>query len=320
MSDLPAISVVICSHNPRPDYLRRTLESLARQTLPKSQWELLMVDNASQPPLRERCDIAWHPRGRQVTEARLGLTYARLCGINQTTGPLLVFVDDDNELAPDFLQNAVAIADRHPQLAVIGAGILEPEFEAPPPPELVEYFGLLALRTVPAPRWGNYPPGSSCLPFGAGLCVRRQTAAQLMRFLESNHLESILDRKGNQLFSHGDDLFSWMAAAAGDGFGIFPELRIKHLISSGRLNQPYFLRLIYFSTFSHWLLHHQLAGQAPARSSFFGLIHIALHALRNGFFSARCQWMRLKGEDWAARFIFEKQLTPSAKPVNKLEK
>lgn len=34
------------------DYLRRVLEALKQQTLVQSAWELVVVDNNSQPPLR----------------------------------------------------------------------------------------------------------------------------------------------------------------------------------------------------------------------------------------------------------------------------
>jgi glycosyltransferase involved in cell wall biosynthesis len=317
---MPDLSVIVCTHNPQADCLRRTLESLAVQTLPKEQWELLIVDNASQPPLAERCDIAWHPRGRHVREDRLGLTFARLCGINNSTGQLLFFVDDDTLLVPDYLENALGIAARHPHLAVFGAGIVEPEFEIQPPAELNHLLFLLALRSVPSPRWSNHPKNSPCLPFGAGLCVHRKTAEQFAALVEQLKTGMVLGRKGGELFSHEDDLFSWAAAEDGRGFGIFPELRLTHLISAGRLNRDYFLRLIYYSAFSHWILHYLLAGDQPGKNSFFRAVLTGLHALRNGLFSARCQWARAKGEDRAARFILENQLSPVAGAAAKSEK
>ena len=41
------LSVIICTHNPRLDYLGRVLDALREQTLGKEQWELVVVDNAS---------------------------------------------------------------------------------------------------------------------------------------------------------------------------------------------------------------------------------------------------------------------------------
>jgi len=60
------ISVVICSHNPRVDYLARMLGALQAQTLPSSDWELLFVDNASSSRLEDICDLSWHPNARYI--------------------------------------------------------------------------------------------------------------------------------------------------------------------------------------------------------------------------------------------------------------
>src|SRR6516162_144183 len=124
-----SLSVILCTHNPRHDYLCRVPASPRGQTLPDEQWEFLVVDNSSKQPLGEIWDISWHPRGRHVREAELGLTPARVRGIQESSGELLVFVDDDNLLAPDFLARVTAMSARYPGLGVFGAGILEPEFE-----------------------------------------------------------------------------------------------------------------------------------------------------------------------------------------------
>jgi glycosyltransferase involved in cell wall biosynthesis len=75
------ISVIVCSHNPRIDYLTRVLVALRDQTLSPERWELLLIDNASREPLSNGFDLAWHVRGRHVREEELGLTRARLRGI-----------------------------------------------------------------------------------------------------------------------------------------------------------------------------------------------------------------------------------------------
>src|ERR1700746_4111324 len=100
-------SVVICSHNPRPQYLRRVLDALRNQTLPKERWELLLVDNASTDSLATAWDLSWHRLGRHIRERELGIARARLRGIKATQTELIVFVDDDNVLAPDYLSEAI---------------------------------------------------------------------------------------------------------------------------------------------------------------------------------------------------------------------
>src|SRR5271154_2574199 len=169
------ISVIICTHNPRPDYLRRVLDALKAQTLPKEQWELLLIDNASNEPLETVWDLSWHPHSRHVREDELGLTPARLRGIKEATGGLLVFADDDNVLDPDYLQLARGISNRLPHIGVWGGQIVA-VFETPPPDWARNYQHLLACREFKQDRWSNIPTENESLPCGAGLCVRREVA------------------------------------------------------------------------------------------------------------------------------------------------
>ncbi len=76
-----AVSAIICTHNPRRDYLKRVLNALQAQTLPKDEWELLIIDNASEQALATDWDLSWHPLPRHIREDELGLTPARLRGI-----------------------------------------------------------------------------------------------------------------------------------------------------------------------------------------------------------------------------------------------
>ena len=110
------LSVVICTHNPRPAYFAKCLKALRSQTLSLSSWGLVIVDNRSDTPLSDRTDLAWHPGARMVREESLGLTPARLRGIRESTGDLLVFVDDDNVLDADFLETAQRIMEERPFL------------------------------------------------------------------------------------------------------------------------------------------------------------------------------------------------------------
>lgn len=114
------LSVLVCSHNPKPAYLDRVLNALAHQTLGSEKWELLLVDSASDEPLVDRFDLTWHPRARHLREEQPGKTRAFLRGLAVSTGPILVIVDDDNVLAPDYLQQTGRIAEAHPNLGAWG--------------------------------------------------------------------------------------------------------------------------------------------------------------------------------------------------------
>jgi glycosyltransferase involved in cell wall biosynthesis len=302
------LSVILCTHNPRADYLCRVLASLRGQTLPAEQWEFLLVDNASKQPLAEICDISWHSRGKHIREDELGLTAARLRGIHESNGKLLVFVDDDNLLAPDFLVQATAISARYPDLGVFGAGILEPEFEVPPPAELRSRLGLLALRREGSALWSHNTIDTQCKPWGAGLCVTRRVANLYQQLVRDLGITPVLDRRGKRLFCGGDDLFSRVAAEFGLRFGVFPELWITHLISAGRLNQHYLVRLIHDHALSHSVLGYVFDGIQPVRTDLVRYACLILHAVKNGRFSMRCQWAASRGADGAARFISANRL------------
>jgi len=306
------ITVIICTHNPRRDYLERTLAGLRRQTLPTKDWELLLIDNASREPVSAAWDISWHPEGRHVREDEVGLTMARLRGIREARGELLVFADDDNVLAPEYLSEALAIAERHPELGNFGAGRLEPEFEMPPPPELKPRLQLLALREVAETLISHDPLQARCMPWGAGLCVRRSVGAEFARLVDRLRATVVLGRRGNHLFSGEDDLFSWASAGLGLGFGIFPSLRLQHLISKGRLSRTYFRRLIHDHAFSNGVTRHLLTGRPSQPISLWRYVRILLHGVRNGWFSMQCQLAESRGEAAAGRFVLEQQLQPLA--------
>jgi len=308
------ISVIVCTNNPRPDCLRRTVESLKRQTLDRARWELLIVDNASDNRVSDTCDLAWHRRARHVREEELGLTPARTRGIVETDGDLLVFVDDDNVLDPGFLEEALDISDRYPYLGTFGAGNMEPEFEIEPPPEIRPRLGLLALRSVFEARWSSNVRDSESIPWGAGLCVRRHVADSYGLLIDGlgSEVTGVLGRKGRELFSGEDDIFSWVAASIGYGFGVFPQLRLTHVIPADRLSRQYFLRLIHDQSFSHCVRHYMLARSEPRHIDAFAYVHLLLHGVRNGRFSMQCQWAALRGEDAATRFVADKRLRPVA--------
>jgi glycosyltransferase involved in cell wall biosynthesis len=304
------ISVLICTHNPRVDYFERVLAAIREQRLPTNQWELIIVDNASRDTLSETWDVSWHARGRIVRENTLGLTAARLRAIEEAEGDLLVFVDDDNVLAADYLERALALAGQYPRIGVFGAGRLEPEFEAPPPACMRPYLQSFAIRTVQKARWSNNPRDHHSIPWGAGLCVRRAVAARFRQIVSDLYLSNVLGRRGNVLFSSEDDLFSWIASAETCGFGIFPELRLTHLIGASRLGPAYLLRLLHDKAMSSAVLHYLAAGDQPAPLDWAASTRVLLHGLRRGLFPMRCQWATARGTAAAGHFIRRQGLMP----------
>jgi glycosyltransferase involved in cell wall biosynthesis len=248
-SEPPQLSVIVCTHNPRTDYLERCLSALRAQTLAPERWELLVIDNVCEPALAGWLDLSWHAGARIIRENTLGLTPARLRGIGEAAADLLVFVDDDNVLAPGYLEVAQRVAAEKPFLGS-WSGACEPEFGAPPPPWLRRYWGNMALRQVDHDQWSNLARSPDTLPCGAGLCVRRDVAQHYLMLNQTGQRNFQLDRAGKSLVSGGDQDLAACACDLGYGVGVIAALHLTHLIPAGRLTLDYQARLaegIYFS-------------------------------------------------------------------------
>lgn len=92
-------SIVICTRE-RPESLQRCLQSLKHLKTPP--YEIIVVDNAPQSDATQQV-VAQIPGIHYVVEPTPGLSYARNAGIQNSTGDLIAFTDDDVEVHPDWL-------------------------------------------------------------------------------------------------------------------------------------------------------------------------------------------------------------------------
>ena len=235
------ISVILCTHNPREEYLRRVLDALRAQTLPLDQWELLLIDNGSQVPLSGRFDLTWHPRARHLREDELGLTAARLCGIREAVADILVFVDDDTVLPPDYLAQALGVGAEWPFVGVWG-GSPRPEYEKPLPSWVGDQVWRLTVMEVKEDVWSNLREGFATVPCGAGLCIRKGVGQRFLQRCRTNQSNLALGRKGTELGGYEDMEIAHCALDLGLGTGKTTRLHLAHLIPASRLTLDYFVR------------------------------------------------------------------------------
>lgn len=263
----PDLSVCICTHNPRRQYLARVLEALRGQTLGRDAWELIIIDNQSREPVAAWADLSGLPGARIVTEETLGLTNARLRAIREARGAVLVLVDDDNVLQPDYLEHARRIMTEKPFLGVIG-GRCRGDFEIPPPRWAWHYFPYLAVTDH-----GDHPLYTfhrnvyqSWYPCGAGMVIRREFAEAYAAQVEHDAERRMLDRRGASLASAGDIDMVLTVMDLGSGIGFFPELVLKHIIPRERLELGYLRRMVFHSNYSyHQLMFSRQASFRPRR-------------------------------------------------------
>ncbi len=120
-------SIVIPTYQ-RPQLLNKALSSCLTLSTPKgSCYEVVVVDNSQDGSAASVCDAFADKRIRFIHEPRSGLAYARNAGINAALGNFLIFLDDDERVAPDWLlQFHEAFKESK---ADIVFGSVEPEFE-----------------------------------------------------------------------------------------------------------------------------------------------------------------------------------------------
>jgi glycosyltransferase involved in cell wall biosynthesis len=241
----PAISVVICTHNPDEKIFDWTLDGLAGQTLAPSSFEAVVVDNRSRAPLEAgQLQRGRGFRLRVVSESRPGQLFARCKGIQEAVAPLLVFMDDDNRLAPDYLEQALLISREHPEAGAFG-GICRPVFEAPVAGWKERLLPYLAVRDHGPERivsrsgeWGKWDP------IGAGMVIRRDAAELFVRMVESDREAQRLGRVGKGLMSGDDTLLARAAWRLGYACAYEPELKLEHFLKSGRFRTGALARIL----------------------------------------------------------------------------
>lgn len=248
------ISVVICCHNPEKDYLNRVILSLKNQTLPKSDWELIIVDNRSDISLHY-LDLTWHPNSFLVQEEKLGLINARIKGVKQSRHEIIVSVDDDTLLFPDYLENVRNIYNNYPNMGIVGGKSI-PEYESAPPRWFDEFKGLIAIRDLgddiiiesqDDKKLDEYPKSAPLL-----IAPKRKCMVEYLEHYKSNELSCQLGRKGNNLSSGEDNDINLFIYSKGYELGYFPELKFIHIIPKSRLTISYLNKMAFASNKS-WI-------------------------------------------------------------------
>ncbi len=120
------ISVVVPTYK-RVELLRRNLHALMRQTLPASQYEVIVAYQDESDGTGEllRTLAAAHPNLRYLPEPRPGVAHARNAGLYAARGEIVVCTDDDAFAPPEWLETILrTFAEVEPTPHVVGGPIL----------------------------------------------------------------------------------------------------------------------------------------------------------------------------------------------------
>ena len=248
------VSVVICCYN-SAIRLPKTLLHLALQEVADGlNWEVILVDNNSLDNTASIAADLWSEYGyptsfKVVVEKRAGLSFAREKGIREARYEIVLFCDDDNWLASDYLLVGSSIIRSDKQIGALG--------------------GISSLVIEPGcvvPAWfkdnaGAYAVGKQATTsgdvsyrrylWGAGMLVRKSV---LLDFFDVG-VESVLTGRLGKVLLAGDDseVCAWILAR---GYKLWytEDLRFQHFMPASRLKKEYFDQMMVGLTGAYWML------------------------------------------------------------------
>ena len=128
------ISAIICTHN-RASYLIKAIQSLVNQTLDKSLYEIIIVDNGSTDDTKRIVseEFASVRNLKYVYEPILGLSQARNTGWKNAKGKYVAYLDDDAIADSQWIEKILLTFNSvKPTHGALG-GKVEPIWESPRP-------------------------------------------------------------------------------------------------------------------------------------------------------------------------------------------
>jgi len=102
------VSVIVCVYNDE-SYIGACIESLLRQTYPKDQYEIIVVDDGSTDGTAQIVNqiVRSYSIVAYIYQENKGPSRARNRGIEMATGEFVAFIDSDCEAVPDWLERLI---------------------------------------------------------------------------------------------------------------------------------------------------------------------------------------------------------------------
>jgi glycosyltransferase involved in cell wall biosynthesis len=216
--------------------LERALDSLATQSLSESEYEVIVVDNASSDCTRDVVEkrMIRHPNFRCVYEPRRGLSHARNRGAAEAWASFVAYMDDDCVAEAGWLQALLAQFHADPSVACVG-GRVHLEWEGGSRPDWIPDNVLPVYAFVDL---GDKPEAMAHAS-GCNMAWNRQTLLQLGGFRPD------LGRRGDVRLSGEESYIQQQARARGLRIRYAPDALVLHWVPKERQSRGYILRTCY---------------------------------------------------------------------------
>lgn len=226
---------LICTRNGRSRIIPALDALYAQRHVPAGCLEILVADNGSDDGSQAVIDA--HLAGSPFPAVRIdapgrGKMTPFLAGVRRTAADLIVMVDDDNLLGPDFICGALELFAQSPKTGMAGSSnkAVFPENHAKP-----EWFDKLASFYACAdPIMMSDGLG---IVAGAGSAFRRQPLLEALN--EGYVFFNDTTRRGSFWITGEDTELCFLLHAAGWQTGADPRLQLRHVMTPERLSWTY---------------------------------------------------------------------------------
>jgi len=218
-----------------------SLGHLAKQEVSSlPAWEVILVNNNSKDNTVAVAQHYWESLGtntplRIIQENEQGLIHARKAGIINGRYSVTVFCDDDNFLAPNYLERAWQIMDTHPEVGILG-GESKGYFTSPEPEWLTQMYSAYALGKQYSTT-GDVTATKGQV-WGAGMVSQTKLLQEIF-----NEDFITTGRSGRNLASGDDTEICYKAILKGYHIYYDESLQLQHYIIPSRLTWEYAIRL-----------------------------------------------------------------------------
>ncbi len=238
---MDGISVIVCCYNSALR-LPLTLEYLSKQkTDPHLNREVIIVNNNSKDDTVETALQCWKlltakSNLKIVDEPRPGLSYARDAGVKTALYNIIIFCDDDNLLAENYLQYSYELVKKtkHSGYGIWGGKPVAVFDENTKVPDWFEREKENYVVGAQAKQTGDI--SNRGYVWGAGMIILKQV---YLNTINKKFPALLCDRSGEVLTSGGDSEISLRALIAGYKLYYDEDLVLQHYISKEKLTPEY---------------------------------------------------------------------------------
>ena len=278
------ISAVICTYN-RAERLRKAIHSFLDQTMPKEEYEIIIVDNFSTDNTKEVVEEFLRSKpptlnSTYILEPSLGLSRARNMGLENAQGEYIAYLDDDATSEKDWLENIVKVFETvSPRPGCVG-GKIKPIWGGERP----KWLGNDLLGQLAVQDWGDAPffIGKDEWLAGASIAYPKKVLEDIGGFPVN------LGRIGKKLLSMEENYVRELLEEKGYKYYYDPRVIVRHYIPQSRLNKKWFLKRAFWNGVSDALMQEKRGKTSVLKRTGKGLgtllrICVSLKELRSIF-------------------------------------